>query len=186
MYEHDELIAQIYSELESKGKHSTAEHSKKVCAKALELCEKPELYGKPELACALHDISVIIPKDEWLETCMSKGLPINEEEKAVPLLLHQKLSAAIAREKFHITDPDVLSAVACHTTLKANASYLDLLLFVSDKIAWDGHGDPPRLAAVSRGLSVSLELAAYNYMNYMVENNLLLIMHRIFSKPVIV
>ena len=100
-----------------------------------------------------------------------------DEEKTAPLLLHQKLSAYIARDEFRVSDHDVLTAISCHTTLKPNASYLDLVLFVSDKIAWDGQGEPPWLDAVNDGLSVSLQLAALNYMSYMTENNLLFIMH---------
>lgn len=177
MYTHDEKIMRIYGELESMGKHSTLVHSKNVCKKALELCEIPKLRHKAELSCALHDISIIIPKDKWIQTCFSKGIEIIEEEKKIPLLLHQKLSAAIANKEFGIADRDVLSAIACHTTLKPNASYLDLLVFVSDKIALDGQGDPPWLGAVNSGLSASLQLAAYRYMAYMIENNLLLVLH---------
>ena len=173
----DKLIGQIYGALESAGKLNTLAHSKNVCRKALELCEKPELTGKARLACALHDISVIIPREKWLDTCVEKGIEITEEEKKVPLLIHQKLSAYIAGERFHVTDAEVLSAVACHTTLKPDASYLDMLLFVADKIAWDGEGAPPWLAAVNCGLTESLELAAYNYMAYMMDHNLLLIVH---------
>ena len=66
MYKHDELIAQIYGELESRRKHNTLAHSKNVCAKAIELCEKPRL------SCALDDISVIIPKENGLKLAYQK------------------------------------------------------------------------------------------------------------------
>jgi len=49
-----------------------------------------------------------------------------------------------------------------------------MAVFVADKLAWDQEGNPPFFTAVSEGLSHSLEAASLAYMNYMVENKMLL------------
>lgn len=80
------------------------------------------------------------------------------EEARAPIVLHQKLSATIARDAFGISDAAVLSAIGCHTTLKPDPSLLDTVVFVADKIAWDGQGNPPYLADL---------LAALCYLEYL-------------------
>lgn len=85
------------------------------------------------------------------------------------MIVHQKLSALMARELFGITDAEVLSAIGCHTTLKANASPLDKTLFVADKIAWDQQGRPPYLTDLLAALERSLDGAALVYLDYLWE-----------------
>ncbi|EJW16375.1 hydrolase (HAD superfamily) [Paenibacillus alvei DSM 29] len=68
------------------------------------------------------------------------------------MIIHQKLSKVMARDIFGITDNEVLDAVGCHTTLRANATQLDLVLFVADKIAWDQQGTPPYLKELHHNL----------------------------------
>ena len=72
----------------------------------------------------------------------------------------------------------MLSATGCHTTLKADASGLDKVVFVADKIAWDQPGTPPWLDALTRALDVSLDAAALVYLDYLWERRAqLLVVH---------
>ena len=173
-------LNEIFAVLEDSGKNHTVSHSKQVCQQALNICNDRQIKCKVSLACALHDISVIIPKDKWIDTCREKGITLVNEEIELPLLAHQKLSAAVASDRFHISDEEILSAISCHTTLKPDASYLDLIVFVSDKIAWDGSGLPPWLTAIHEGLNKSLYHAAYNYMQYVLDHSLLIVPHPLF------
>ena len=84
---------------------------------------------------------------------------MEDQEKQFPMILHQKLSVVIAREIFHVTDPQVLSSIGCHTTLKAGASRLDKVVFLADKIAWDQDGDPAYLHEMRAALDQSLDAA---------------------------
>ena len=101
------------------------------------------------------------------------GLAILPEERAVPMILHQKLSALLAREVFDIKDQAVISAIACHTTLKAHASTLDKVVFLADKIAWDQKGSPPYLegclTALESAQNGALNSAVLQYLNYLWE-----------------
>lgn len=94
-------------------------------------------------------------------------IKVLSEEKELPLILHQKISAVMARDIFNINDPEILSAIECHTTLKAGAAALDKILFVADKIEWDQEGVPPYKDEIERALNISLELAAHTYIKYL-------------------
>lgn len=100
------------------------------------------------------------------------GISLNKEEIEFPMIIHQKISKHIARQKFGIEDEAILSAIECHTTLKKNYSKLDLVLFIADKIMWDQEGEPPYLAGLLGELEYSLERAAFYYINYLLNNNI--------------
>lgn len=148
-----------------------AEHTKEVANECKIIAEK---FGvdvqKAELAGLLHDISAAFSFDARLNISNSLGLEVLNEEKEFPLILHQKISAVMAQDVWNINDEHVLSAIGCHTTLKRNYSELDLVLFIADKIKWDQKGIPPYIEQVEEGLKISLEHAAYEYINYLMEN----------------
>lgn len=89
------------------------------------------------------------------------------EEEVFPMLLHQGLSAIMARRWFGMEDALVLSAIGTHTTLRAGASRLDKIVFVADKIAWDQPGPPPYLTGIKVALERSLDEAALFYLEYL-------------------
>lgn len=130
------------------------------------------------LAGILHDISAVVPAPEMLRYAQEHNLPLDEAELNHPFLLHQRLSATIAREYFGIADEAVLQAIACHTTLRAHASRLDMALFLADKIAWDQPGEPPFWASIKAALQVSLEHACQVYINYVMDNGMILQPHQ--------
>lgn len=120
-----------------------------------------------ETAGWLHDISAIFPVAERLTVAREFKLDVLPEEEIFPLILHQKLSVTIAREVFKVQDEEVLSAVGCHTTLRANATLLDKVVFVADKIAWDQQGTPPYLDDLLPALEISVDHAALVYLKYL-------------------
>ena len=70
-----------------------------------------------EVAGWLHDVSVIIPSEQRAVIAEQLGIDVLPEEAIFPMIIHQKLSAVLAREIFQIEDAAILSAVGCHTTL---------------------------------------------------------------------
>jgi predicted HD superfamily hydrolase involved in NAD metabolism len=154
----------------SLGHPKTASHCAAVAARAKELAARFSADpAKAEQAGYLHDISAVIPDEKRIEFARSRRVEVLAEEALCPMILHQKLSAVLAREMFGVTDAAILGAVECHTTLKAGAALLDKVVFLADKIAWDQAGDPPYLDKVARGLGVSLDLAVLEYLNYLWE-----------------
>jgi predicted HD superfamily hydrolase involved in NAD metabolism len=149
----------------------TLAHVERVADEAVRLARRFEVDAvAAEQAGLLHDISVVIPAAQRLETARRWGLEICPEEEAFPLLLHQRLSAILARKVFGMHGEAVLEAVGCHTTLRGGSTRLDQVLFVADKIAWDQAGPPPYLAGLQGALEDSLEQAARFYLEYLREH----------------
>jgi predicted HD superfamily hydrolase involved in NAD metabolism len=157
----------------------TIGHSMRVAAEA---CRLAAQFGadpdSAELCGWYHDISAVIPNAERIAVADALSIDVLPEERTAPMIIHQKLSAEMARDIFHISDPTILSAIGCHTTLKAGASLLDKVVFVADKIAWDQPGDPPYLEAIVAAVDQSIDAAALCYLSYLWEmREQLLVIH---------
>ena len=69
-----------------------------------------------------------------LKKCISHKIPVTDAEmKALPVL-HAKYGAWLAENKYGIEDPEIISAIACHTTGKADMSVLDKIVYIADYI----------------------------------------------------
>lgn len=148
----------------------TVGHCSSVANKAKDLAAKFSTdASKAEMAGWLHDISGVIPNEDRLEVARTNDIKVLPEEEIFPMIIHQKLSRLIAKEVFKVNDKEILSAIECHTTLKANASTLDKIVFVADKIAWDGEGNPRYLREILAGLEHSIDAAALVYLDYLWE-----------------
>ena len=154
-------------------------HVKNVASKAEELAER---FGADMQKCVqaawLHDISGVVPNAKRVSLANALGLEVLPEEEAFPMIIHQKLSVSFANELFGIIDEKTLSAIGCHTTLKAGASLCDHVVFVADKIAWDQSGTPPYLPSLLEALNDSVEASSLVYINYLWEmRNQLRVIH---------
>ena len=134
-------------------------------------------HDKCVIAGLLHDISAIIKPEDMLKYAYENRLEVCEAERRYPFLLHQRLSKICAVEYFNISDEEILSAIECHTTLKKCPSKYEMSLFIADKLAWDKGGIPPFYEEVNAALDISLEAACYKYMEYMIENDMILCPH---------
>ncbi len=134
-------------------------------------------HDKCVIAGLLHDISAIIKPEDMLKYAYENRLEVCEAERRYPFLLHQRLSKICAVEYFNISDEEILSAIECHTTLKKSPSKYEMSLFIADKLAWDKGGIPPFYEEVNAALDISLEAACYKYMEYMIENDMILCPH---------
>jgi predicted HD superfamily hydrolase involved in NAD metabolism len=153
------------------GKVIVAEHSKQVANEAKKLAMLfHEDCEAAEIASFLHDISVVIPRDMHIEIAEFLNLDVLSEERAFPLIIHQKLSSEIAKIVFGITDERVLNAICCHSTLKANPTKLDMILFIADKIKWDQGGIPPYNDLIQEGLEKSLQDGVFAFLKYFYDN----------------
>ena len=148
------------------GHANVAEHCQRVSVEAAKLAERfgadPE---KARIAGLLHDISDIIPLEHAVAAAREFGLKLFLEEEQFPMILHQRLSVFVAREVFHVKDVEILSAIECHTTLKANANLLDKIVFIADKLEWDQPRENPYLSGIRAALEVSLDDGVFYYVN---------------------
>jgi len=93
-----------------------------------------EDVNRARLAGLLHDCAKGYSNEEKLKKSLKFGLPVNDVERENPDLLHAKLGAYYAKNKYGVTDPGVLSAITYHTTGHPDMSLLDKIIFVADYI----------------------------------------------------
>lgn len=89
---------------------------------------------KAMLAGLLHDCAKGINSSEYVFLANRFGIEIRPVEYKHPGLLHAKLGAYYAKEKYLISDEEILSSIRCHTTGKPDMSMLDKILFIADYI----------------------------------------------------
>lgn len=128
--------------------------------------------SKAYIAGLLHDSGGIFPNEERIDKARAFHLSLFKEELDLPMIIHQKLSKVLAKQEFEIADDDILSAICCHTTLKANPSLLDKTVFLADKIKWDGAGQPPYLSDLLDALSISLSEGCLFYIDYILTHDI--------------
>ncbi|MBV8116779.1 MAG: bis(5'-nucleosyl)-tetraphosphatase (symmetrical) YqeK [Candidatus Eremiobacteraeota bacterium] len=87
---------------------------------------------KARTAGLLHDLARLYGADRLIAECTARRLPIDAFERAHPMLLHARLGAVIAHEKFGVRDPDVLSAIEKHTAGAGSMSALDCAVYLAD------------------------------------------------------
>ena len=174
-----DLQADAATLLTVNGKPKTAAHSLAVANTSRVLAARFGLDAERAAAAALlHDSSNIIKPRDMLAFAVSERWAIDPAEREHPFLLHQRLSAVLAQALFTVNDEAVVSAVACHSTLKPGPSDYDMALFLADKLSWDQEGAPPFYDAVSQALDRSLRYASLTYINFVLENSMILSPHR--------
>ena len=93
-----------------------------------------EDLGRAYLAGLLHDCAKSIPRDGRLMLCEEWDIPIKEVEERNTSLLHAKMGAYLARKKFGVNDPEILSAIECHTVGKEAMTQFEKIIFTADYI----------------------------------------------------
>ncbi|MGN0243885.1 MAG: bis(5'-nucleosyl)-tetraphosphatase (symmetrical) YqeK [Lachnospiraceae bacterium] len=84
------------------------------------------------LAGLLHDCAKQYSDEELLAYAKEKKVEISESEWAMPQLLHAKCGAVLAREKYGVTDSEILDAIRTHTTGCPDMTRLQQIVYVAD------------------------------------------------------
>lgn len=84
------------------------------------------------IAGLLHDCAKNYSWKELISISESNNIPITESEYKSPYLLHAKVGALFAKEKYNIDNDDICEAIECHTTGKVQMSRLSEILFIAD------------------------------------------------------
>lgn len=111
------------------------QHSMRVYETALALGKRHHAEeAKVALAALLHDCGREIPVKESVEKARAFGLPVDFIEAGQPVLLHAKIGACLATQKYGVTDPEVLEAIRCHTTGAETLSLTARIVFLADML----------------------------------------------------
>ena len=113
-------------------------HSQCVAREAARLAQR---YGadveKARLCGILHDIMKDTPPEEQLKILEDSGIILTKTQRQNKKLWHALSGAAYLETVLGITDGEVISAVACHTSGKGDMTLLEKVLFVADYISAD-------------------------------------------------
>ena len=67
-----------------------------------------------------------------IKMCEKYNLEISEIERKNPSLLHAKLGAYLAKDKYDIEDEEILMAIRSHTTGRPGMSLLEKIVYIAD------------------------------------------------------
>jgi len=98
---------------------------------------------KLSIAALLHDSGKYLGRNEQAAFIRDNRIDVTEDDLMAEGTMHAKISGYIAREKYGITDNEILNAVLYHTTGRPGMSQFEKLIFVSDYLD-PGRGLPGR------------------------------------------
>ena len=129
---------------------------------------------KAFVAGLLHDCAKCLSHEKRLLVCKKNHLDITEVEKENPVLLHAKVGAFFAKEKYEISDTDILDAIRYHTTGRQGMGLLEKIIYVADFI--EPHRKKlPRLSEIRKVAFEDLDKAVFmileNSLNYLEKSD---------------
>ena len=136
------------------------------------------VYGyddkKALVAGLLHDSAKCLTHQKRLSICKKNGIEISEVELQNPVLLHAKVGAYYAKEKFGVKDEEILDAIRYHTTGRPDMGLLEKIIYVADFI--EPHRKKlPRLSEIRKMAYDDLDMAIYmileNSLSYLEMGN---------------
>lgn len=171
----NEIFLNIQNQLRETLGAKRFEHTQGVMYTAASLAMR---YGIPmqqaQLAGLLHDCAKAIPDEEKLELCKKYGIMVSEVEKENPSLLHAKLGAYLAREKYGVADDEILHAIYVHTTGEPGMNTLDKIIFIADYIE-PNRDSQPNLEYVRKvafwDLNQAMEGILYDTLQYLKQGD---------------
>lgn len=136
------------------------------------------VYGaddnKALLAGLLHDCAKCLSHTKRLSICKKNGIEITDIEEKNPVLLHAKVGAYLAREKYGIDDLEITNAILYHTTGKPDMSLLEKIIYVADYIE-PQRKKLPRLEEIRKIAFSDLDMSIYmileNSVSYLENGN---------------
>ena len=128
------------------------------CARSLALRFGLDAY-RAEAAGLLHDCAKCLPLKEMQRIAADAKLPLDPSVLDSPAVLHAPVGAWMAEHVYGVRDPQILSAIAAHTTGRPGMSALDMAVFVADTIE-PGREEYPLLPRIREAADRSLREAA--------------------------
>ena len=110
------------------------------------------------VAAMLHDIAKPLSLPEMQKKAQEYDLRLPKDIYADENLLHGPLAAAIAEHELSVTDAEILSAIACHTTGKPDMTVLEQVIYLADAIE-PTRRDYPGLAQIRALAQTNLSAA---------------------------
>lgn len=108
----------------------------------------------------LHDCAKCIPNEKKLKICKKNHIPVTQSELDNPFLLHAKVGAFLAHDKYGVKDEDILNAIRYHTTGTTNMTLLEKITYIADYIE-PSRNKAPNLSTIRELAFVDIDKALY-------------------------
>jgi predicted HD superfamily hydrolase involved in NAD metabolism len=93
-----------------------------------------EDHDAARTAGMLHDLARLYGSQRLIAECEARGMAIDAFERRNPVVLHARLGAELASERFGISDGATLDAIRRHTVAAAEMTRLDAILYLADAL----------------------------------------------------
>jgi predicted HD superfamily hydrolase involved in NAD metabolism len=145
------------------------EHTKGVVytAAALAMAHGEDI-DKAMMAGLLHDCAKCIPHAEKIAICKKEKIALKQVELKNPSLIHAKLGAFLAKEKYGVRSREIRHAIRTHTTGSPKMNTLDKIIFIADYIE-PGRMEAPNLDEVRPLAFTDLDLCMYRILTDTLE-----------------
>lgn len=125
----------IINKLKNKLIEKRYQHTIRVATTAYSLAQKHNCdVEETVIAGLLHDCVKHFSDKKLLKYCTKYNIKQSEAEEDNADLLHSKVGAYVARDKYNIDNPDIFNAIKYHTTGRPSMSILEKIIFISDYI----------------------------------------------------
>lgn len=112
------------------------------------------------IAGILHDNAKCMKGEELVRICEDNNIVITDKEQGNKQLLHGKVGALFAKEKYGIIDEAIIDAIKYHITGRMNMTLLEKIVFVADYI--EPNRKPlPNIELIREHAYNDLDLAVY-------------------------
>lgn len=148
----------IRRELEKVLKESRLEHTMGVAYTAASLAMRHGADAERALLAGyLHDCAKYLSGEELLMICEQHEISVSDTERKNPkALLHGKVGALFAKEKYGVQDEEILQAIRFHTTGRPDMSDLEKIIFLADYME-PGREKAPNLQQIRRQVFENLD-----------------------------
>lgn len=86
-----------------------------------------------ELAAWSHDLFRHLAAPGLLTLAREVGIGLSPDDEISPIVLHGPIAAAVIRDRFGVTDAEVVDAVASHTLGLAEMTFIAKVILLADK-----------------------------------------------------
>lgn len=170
----DEKTLKLQQKMKKKLDPFRYEHTLGVMYTAAALAMRHEVdMEEALLAGLLHDCAKCYSDEKKFELCKKYGVVLSEFEKKNTALIHARLGAVLAKEKYGVESNDVCHAIASHTTGAPAMNKLQQIIFIADYI--EPHRDRAgRLSEIRRtafeDLDAACRMILTDTLNYLADS----------------
>ena len=93
-----------------------------------------DMAERARLAGLLHDCAKYYSDEEQISLCDTYGIGLTQTERENPSLIHGKLGAYLAENRYGVSDDEILSSIALHTVGKPAMTTLEKIIYIADYI----------------------------------------------------